>query len=171
MPPLTDAAKEAVGFVYRTEGRELNATLLNAVLIGVNEVEERAKIAARVSWEPWDWVSPINGVSAEEIRARPDVLPGQAYLIVVDGAPRIFQPHAPGVAGLAPIESEAAMRAAAEQQMRELIDGLTIQHIAGVAVQRLAALEADQAALGLEQQQQRVDAQPGVRRAQGTRRP
>lgn len=160
MATLIDAARDIVVNQYRLEGRELDTTVLEAVLIDVNESAERTSALNRVVWKPWDWVSPINGVPAETVRERADVLPGQAYLIYVDGTVAVFQPHLPNSPGLVPLDSEESMRVAAEGQAAELVDNLAIHQIVERATRRLLAVAAQ-----VEQQQRLSD-----QRAQRTRR-
>lgn len=63
----------------------------------------------RVQWEVWDRTSPINGVAAEDVLARPEYgNTGSIYLVRVDGRVTLFQPHLPEVQGLQDMDDEGA---------------------------------------------------------------
>ncbi|EID42845.1 hypothetical protein [Parageobacillus thermoglucosidasius] len=70
-------------------------------------------IQNRFRIEVWDKQSPINGVPAEKIIARDDVLDdGEVYLVYVDGNLIYLQPHDPFQAGIVAMTSENVMEIA-----------------------------------------------------------
>lgn len=81
------------------------------------EAEERAKLI----YEVWDKVSPINEASAEVMLARFDVDPlTEIYLIrdVATGKVIYFQPHKPSVPGLQRMDSNECVSCAADHHVK-----------------------------------------------------
>lgn len=75
------------------------------------------------SWELWDKISPVNGVSAQTILARGDVpADGAVYLIRKGERVVWFQPHEPHVPGRVPMSPETARACAVDQYERIITD-------------------------------------------------
>jgi hypothetical protein len=141
-----DDVRAALEAENRANGTRVAVEVLDAMMLGLETERELEGARQRVTWEVWDWTSPINGVSAEEIRQRPDVIPGEAYIISVDGVPTIFQPHSPNEAGFTAIQDTSVAQ--------EQIDLLATQLAMAPALEKARRRQAQ--VLGL--QQARVDA-------------
>lgn len=86
--------------------------------IDTQVLAEEAK--ARVEWEIWDRESPINGVPAERILARPEYAScDEVYLVRVDEKVVFFQPYVPHVEGMQPM-TEASVESVAAAHCEEL---------------------------------------------------
>lgn len=93
----------------------VNKTLteINAALAQVDQQAIFNQERNRFKIEVWDKVTPINGVPAEKIIAREDILDnGEIYLLYVDGQLRYLQPHDPFQAGIVPMTAENVVQIA-----------------------------------------------------------
>lgn len=109
-----------------TETIEILQTLLPEHGFNVDEVTinlitsdmsiEAEREAVNTTWELWDKETPINGVSADEILARPDYPGGEIYLIYINGALAVLQPHAPRE-GMHAMSVDEANRAAEKRAL------------------------------------------------------
>lgn len=99
-----------------------------AIYATLNEEEIEEAVRSRVRWERWDQVTPINGVSPEVIKARPDYAGGECYLIFVDGEVAYFQPHGPGE-GIDPITPEE-LPDIAQSHVEIILDTMLVNQIA-----------------------------------------
>ena len=84
--------KRALGIpIYNPTDQEI----LDAIA-GVDEPAIRADVETIYTTAIWDQVSPINGVPAADMLARPDVPAGGVIsLVLINGAVSVFQPHDP----------------------------------------------------------------------------
>ena len=57
----------------------------------------------------WDKVSPINGVSAEQVLQGRNDICGEVYLVYVDGNLLFFQPHNPAHAGFVGMDAQQVL--------------------------------------------------------------
>lgn len=93
----------------------VNKTLteINAALAQVDQQAIFNQERNRFKIEVWDKVTSINGVPAEKIIAREDILDnGEIYLLYVDGQLRYLQPHDPFQAGIVPMTAENVVQIA-----------------------------------------------------------
>jgi hypothetical protein len=118
----------------------LNKTL-SEVTSALGSIDQNAIVAqqrARVTYSVWDGVSPINGVAAETILARPDVPPGgKIYLLYVDGTLRFLQPFNPFQAGIVALTDETVNQVA-EQHADSVARDMATQVVLEQLVQALA---------------------------------
>lgn len=88
-------------------------TKIEAALSQVDQQAVFDQERRRFKIEVWDKVSPINGVPAEKILTREDMLSsGEIYLIYIDGQLRYLQPHEPFQAGIVPMTKDNVLQIA-----------------------------------------------------------
>jgi hypothetical protein len=136
---LLDSVMSSPDVAHQIAAAGLSSDVLSVIALDIGEDNELASARNRVHWELWDGTSPINGVSADVIRAQNDVV-GEAYTVWVDGAVVIFQPHALG-SGFLPLDP-AAIRNQAAADANALINSIAYQAIMATVMARLAAVEA-----------------------------
>lgn len=91
-------------------GVAFDDAVLDAVFFSLDEEAAVQVASSRVTWEWWDGESPVNGVPAEQVRERFDVL-DRAYMVYVDGALTYFQPHVPNMQGLESLTEDSVVPA------------------------------------------------------------
>lgn len=97
-------------------------TDVQAALAAVERTALEQVERARYRIEIWDEVSPLAGQPPEYWRNRGDWPEGgKVYLIYVDGALRIVQPHDPKSAGFVPMDEVTAL-ARAEEYVAALVE-------------------------------------------------
>lgn len=110
-------------------GREVDPGKLALKVMNQDFSDLHAKQAARVRWETWDRVSPINGVDASVVLSQKEYAEAEvSYLIYVDDRVSVFQPMVPQAAGNQHMTLEEAAYVA-EFHAAELVDGLVINEI------------------------------------------
>lgn len=100
-----------------------------AALAKVDQAALAAKHRARIEPRHWDGKSPINGVSAEVVRAQPNHNVGEVYTLDVDGQTVFLQPFKPGVSGFQPMTAADVLTVA-----KAHADDLAAQMAAGETV-------------------------------------
>jgi hypothetical protein len=99
---IQDDARAALVERFADQGITFSDEVLDAVVLNLPVGGFVTAASDRVRWEWWDGTSPVNGVPAEQVRAR-FTIPGLAFLVYVDDQLVYFQPHDPLADGLVPL--------------------------------------------------------------------
>lgn len=117
-------------------------TVLDAVLAELDQDAIEADENANIVYEVWDRVSPINGVDPSYILSRTDVsADGECYIVKDSrtGSIVAFQPHVPGVGGMARMTAET-VKSHAETHRSEIASQKAKDRIMESILKKLGAI-------------------------------
>jgi hypothetical protein len=103
--------KDDVRTVVVDRLKDVDQTLIDAVMLSVDDVAATTQAQGRVRWESWSG-GPVNGVPEDIVRER---YPGLdwAFIVYVDEIPVYFQPHSTD-GGIAPLTEEGVQNLATQ---------------------------------------------------------
>lgn len=105
---------------------------LNQVKDALAQVDREsieAEVRSHFGYEIWDEMTPIAGMSPEEVRTHFGIPEGgKMYLIYIDGHRRVTQPHDPQEQGYVAMD-EATARARAEEVISEWVEAIVDRQV------------------------------------------
>lgn len=139
---IQDDARAILIDRFANAGVTFTDEVLDAVLLNIPTDGLITAAAARVRWEWWDGVSPVNGVPAQRVLQQFEI-PDRALLVYVDDQLLYFQPHDPSEDGMVPLTSasDAVATAFADTVVQSLaLEAFTA--LAGIQLQQVADQQA-----------------------------